>query len=627
MAGDRSVEAEVVPDGTKGLRRLRIIRKLNGDPNWVNQDVYRLMYERDLYILAYENIKSSPGNMTPGADGETIDGFSKKTIENLIEEMKDQSFAFTRARRIYIPKANGKLRPLGIPSARDKVVQEVLRIILTSIYDGENPTFLPCSHGFRAQRGTHSALKEVRSWHSVNWFVEGDIKGCFDNIDHGTLIEILSKRIRDQRFLDLIWKALKAGYLEGSTQVNSLAGTPQGSIVSPILANIYLHEFDSWMERFRTEHELGERKRINPAYTAIVKDRTRLLKRGFSKTDDEVLELDKRMRQTPSLWHNDPKYARIKYVRYADDWIVAVDGPLALATKLKEEATAFFRDRLKLELSTEKTHIRHSRTEQAKFLGTMIQIGMGGEESGVHRRIVTKEGKTIYRRIPVTHLTFMTAPRDDLIRRLNERGFCDKNGKPQAKSVWIAQDDHTIVQRYGQILAGILNYYSFVDNPLVLKHIQHILHFSCAKTLCRKHQLSLRKLFRRRRLELVTPKRWDENGKAIAFESLPLRRNWTKNRTLFLVNADLRDEIRLGINKRTRSKLDRPCAICGSPDDVEMHHLRHVRKGKTIGFAAVMSAINRKQIPACRECHNKIHAGKYDGIALSDLALPKLAKA
>ncbi|MBB4091966.1 reverse transcriptase domain-containing protein [Brucella pecoris] len=626
MTGDRSVEAEVVPDGTKGLRRLQKVRKLNENPTWVNRDLYRLMYEEDLYILAYENIKSSPGNMTAGADGETIDGFSMKQVRRIIETMKDQTFTFTRARRTYIPKANGKLRPLGIPSPKDKVVQEVLRLILTSIYDNEKPTFLEYSHGFRAQRGTHTALKQVRSWHSVNWFVEGDIKGCFDNIDHGTLIQVLKKRVGDQRFLDLIWKALKAGYLEGTTQVNSLAGTPQGSIVSPILANIYLHEFDLWMDRFIADNEKGAKKRINPAYTAIVKARLRLLKKGASKTSEEVLSLDKQMRQTASFMHNDPNFVRIKYIRYADDWLVAIDGPNELAKRLKGEATAFFREELKLELSADKTHIRHARAESAKFLGTYITIG-SGDETGVHRRIRTKSGQMFTRRINVAHLTYMNAPKDELVKRLNERGFCDRKGTPQARTAWIVQDDHVIVERYGQILTGILNYYSFVDNPLALKHIQQILHFSCAKTLCRKHQLSLMKLFRMRRLELVTPKRWDSDGKPTAYISLPLKRKWAKNRAAFLINTETVDVIGMGIDKRTRSKLDRPCAICGNPDDVEMHHLRHVRKSKAVGFAAVMSAINRKQIPVCSDCHLKIHAGKYDGIKLSDFALPKLAKA
>ena len=626
MAGDQLVEAEVVPDGTKGLRRLQVVRKLNENPSWVNRDLYRLMYEEDLYIWAYENIKSSPGNMTAGADGETIDGFSMKQVRRIIASMKDQSFTFTRARRTYIPKANGKLRPLGIPSPKDKVVQEVLRIILASIYDNEKPTFLDCSHGFRAKRGTHTALKQVRSWHSVNWFVEGDIKGCFDNIDHGTLIQVLKKRITDQRFIDLIWKALKVGYLEGTSQVNSLAGTPQGSIVSPILANIYLHEFDLWMERFIAENTMGKSKRTNPAYTTIVKSRLRLLKKGLSKTSEEVADLDKRMRMTDSKMHDDPTFTRIKYIRYADDWLVAVDGSNDLAERLKAEATAFFRDTLKLELSAEKTHIRHARTERAKFLGTFITIG-SGDGTGAHRRIRTSSGLTFTRRVNVNHLTFMYAPKSELIKRLCERGFCDGDGKPKGKTGWIAQDDHVIVERFGQIMTGISNYYSFVDNPTALKHIQQMLHFSCAKTLCRKHQISLMKMFRARRLTLVTPKRWDENGKPTAFVSLPLKRNWTKNRTAFLINTDGGDVVGMGIEKRTRSKLERPCAICGNPDGVEMHHLRHIRKSKVFGFAAVMSALNRKQVPVCKECHDKIHAGKYDGIKLSDFALPKLAKA
>ncbi|WP_114946279.1 reverse transcriptase domain-containing protein [Microvirga calopogonii] len=624
MTGGQSVEVEVVPDGTKGLRRLQKVSKLNENPKWVNRDLYRLMYEPDLYIAAYENIKSSPGNMTAGTDNETIDGFSMKQIDRIIQSMKDQTFTFTRARRTYIPKANGKLRPLGIPSPKDKVVQGVIRMILSIIYDGSKPTFLPCSHGFRANKGTHTALKEVRSWHSVNWFVEGDIKGCFDNIDHGTLIAILSKRIEDQRFLDLIWKALKAGYLEGTTQVNSLAGTPQGSIVSPILANIYLHEFDLWMERFKVANEVGERKRVNPGYTAIVKQRLRLSKKGLSKTSEEMIKLAKELRQTPSLMHNDPGYVRIKYVRYADDWLVAIDGPHGLAEKLKTEATAYFRDELHLELSAEKTHVRQARTEQAKFLGTYVTIGAG---DAILRKAKLKDGRFIIRRANVNHLTMMYAPKEELIISLSERGFCDRNGNPAAKTAWTVQDDHMIVERYGQILSGIFNYYSFVDNPLALKHIQHILHFSCAKTLCRKHQTSLAKLFRLRRKNLTVPKRWDKDGKPTAYISLPLRRNWKKNRAAFLINAKVADLILLGIHKRTRSKLDSPCAVCGNSEDVEMHHLRHVRKGRQVGFAAVMAAMNRKQIPVCHTCHIKIHAGKYDGIKLSDFALPKLAKA
>ena len=615
MAGDQSAEGTAVPDGTRGLTRLRTIRRLNENPGWVNRDLYRLMLESDLYVVAYETIKSAPGNMTAGADGETIDGFSMGSIERIIASLRDQTFQFTRARRTYIPKANGKLRPLGIPSPKDKVVQEVLRMVLTCVYDGTKPTFLDCSHGFRANRGTHTALKEVRSWHSVNWFVEGDIKGCFDNIDHGTLVGILSKRIEDKRFIDLIWKALKAGYLEGATQVNSLAGTPQGSIVSPILANIYLHEFDLWVADFRGRYETGKVKRVNPVYNSIVKQRKKLLAKGASKQSPEMTARD-----------NDPGFVRIKYIRYADDWLTAIDGPNWLAKRFKEEATAFFRDRLKLELSLEKTHIRQARTETAKFLGTLITIG-SGDETGVHRKIVDKNGLVFMRRIPVAHITYMFAPKAELLKRLEERGFCDKQGKPTAKVGWIIQDDHLIVERYGQILTGLLNYYSFVDNPLALKHVQQILHFSCAKTLCRKHQLSLMKLFRRRRLNLMTPKRWDENGKPTAFVSLPLRTSWTKARNRFLIGASSHDMLKLGIRQRTRSKLDSVCAICANPDDVEMHHVRHIRKGKQVGFAALMAAINRKQVPVCRECHLKIHAGKYDGLRLSDMALPSLAKA
>lgn len=327
----------------KGLNRLQKVKELNANPDWVNRDLYRLLYMEDLYIAAYEKIKSAPGNMTKGPDDSTLDGFSMTTIRNIIRKMRDQSFDFTRARRIKIPKANGKERPLGIPSPKDKVVQEVIRMILECIYDGDKPTFLDSSHGFRNGRGTHSCLQEVRGWHGVNWFVEGDIKGCFDNIDHHTLIHILTRRIKDQKFLDLIWKALRAGYMEGNTSNNSILGTPQGSIISPILANIYLHEFDVWVEKFIAKHQKlrkdgGARKKVNPEYTFFDKELKRI-KAGKKRVSPErYAELIRGKISTSSTVHNDPNIIKVKYVRYADDWLVSIDGPRKFADQFKEEA-------------------------------------------------------------------------------------------------------------------------------------------------------------------------------------------------------------------------------------------------------------------------------------------------
>ena len=192
--------------------------------------LYRNLYNPEFFLLAYERIQAKPGNMTAGNDGNTIDGMSMKRIDSLIQKLKDFSYQPKPARRTYIPKANGKMRPLGIPAFDDKLVQEVVRMILESIYE---PTFQNSSHGFRPKRSCHTALQYIkRNYTGVKWFVEGDIKGCFDNIDHHVLVRILRRRIKDEYFISLIWKFLKAGYMEDWVYHNTYSGTPQGSLIT-----------------------------------------------------------------------------------------------------------------------------------------------------------------------------------------------------------------------------------------------------------------------------------------------------------------------------------------------------------------------------------------------------------
>lgn len=605
----------------KGLARLSKLRELNANPEWQNADLYRLMFQSDLYILAYERIKSSPGNMTAGVDGSTIDGFSMKTIENIIRSMRDQSFVFTRARRKYIPKANGKLRPLGIPSPKDKVVQEVIRLILESIYDGDTPSFKDTSHGFRSGRGTHSCLKVIRGWHSVSWFIEGDIKSCFDLIDHGKLMEVLRKRIKDERFIDLIWKALRAGYMEGYTPMDSLSGTPQGSIVSPILANIFLHELDCFVDSLKAKHDKGERKRANPAYTAIVKERRRIKSGKKVATPETLRQLEQQMRKTPSLMHDDPNYVRVKYARYADDWIIGLDGSKALAEELKRDIKNFLAGTLKLTLSEEKTHIRNARSEEAFFLGTVLRIGIKGAEPK-HKRVKTASGKEFVKRT-TGHTTRMEAPIQKLIARLAERGFCSRDGTPLCKRGWIYLDLDQIVKQYNSVLEGLRNYYSFVDNYNALKYIQHILQQSALHTFCRKLQVRKPTVYKRFGVNLAIPVR-DKEGKVSKIISLKLSSDWKPNKMRFQEGEAL-DKASAHFTLRTRSKLEEDCCICGETEGIEMHHLRHVRKGKSTGFARVMSSLNRKQIPVCGQCHQRIHDGVYDSIKLANFARPDVA--
>ena len=228
---------------------LNSLNKQSKDLSYKFQRPYRNLYNPEFYLLAYRNIYANEGSMTPGVDGETLDGMSSPRIERIISALKDRSYCPKPARRTYIAKKNSsKKRPLGIPSGDDKLVQEVVRMILESIYE---PTFSDYSHGFRPKRSCHTALEQIqRTFAGANWFVEGDIQACFDSFDHHVLIDILRKRIDDEAFISLMWKFLKAGYMEQWQYNRTYCGTPQGSGISPILANIYLHELDRYVEEY-----------------------------------------------------------------------------------------------------------------------------------------------------------------------------------------------------------------------------------------------------------------------------------------------------------------------------------------------------------------------------------------
>jgi group II intron reverse transcriptase/maturase len=604
------------------LDQLEVLRKRNADRSWVNQDLYRLLYKPDLYEVVYEEIRSDPGNMTAAADGETLDGFSYKSIAHLIESLRDESFQFKPARRTYIPKANGKMRPLGIPSPRDKIVQGVLRTILEAIYDSPyGAFFLNCSHGFRPGRSCHSALREFgEKWTAVPWIVEGDIRSCFDEIDHHVLVNLLQRKIADGRFIGLIWKALRAGYLWLRERRNTLVGTPQGSGISPILANVYLHELDVFVESLRQRHEEGERRHINPEYRRLQGRRSYRLQASKGAWTPEIRELTKRMRCLPSHDPHDPHYVRVRYLRYADDWILGVIGPRALAERLRDDIQLFLREELKLELSTEKTLITHAATEEAYFLGTRLMIGRS--RPGTARvAVIRRPGNRLFKKRVTGMFPRMHAPIAKLIDKLHSKGFCDKDGYPRSKIGWTGLDADQLLNLFSNNLWGLLTYYRFVHNFGALSRIQYILRFSLAKTLAHKYRTTMRKIFKRHgrnlRFQWLLP---DGRTREATFRE---NTDWSIRRDAFRVRPPDIDLLAWQCGLRTRSKLGFPCLICGAEQDVEMHHVRHIRKmgeKKPTGFTAVMRALNRKQVPVCASCHAKIHQGKYDGISLQDLA-------
>ena len=355
------------------------------------EDVYRQLFNPDLYIKAYARIGRNNGALTEGITAETVDGMNLRKIESIIEDLRFERFCWTPVRRVYIPKQNGTKRPLGVPTWRDKLLQEVIRSILEAYYE---PNFSDDSHGFRPNRGCHTALTFVRQyWKGTKWFIEGDIKGCFDNIDHSILLNILRERFHDNRFIRLLEGLLKAGYCEDWKFRPTLSGTPQGGIVSPILANIYLDKLDKFIEKLLPEYNLGNLRQPNKIYRSLVNKVYRCRKQGKTK-EAEVISKELNAMRLASQEVDDPNYRRLRYIRYADDFLLGFTGTKREAAEIIRRIGGWTAENLKLELSAEKTLITHATKEAAKFLGYEISAQHSTERRTVNGRIRLKIPKS-----------------------------------------------------------------------------------------------------------------------------------------------------------------------------------------------------------------------------------------
>lgn len=324
----------------------RVLNSLNEhskDSSYKFERLYRLLFNEELFYVAYQKIASNEGSTTKGSDGRSIDGMSLARIETLIASLKDESYQPHPSRRVHIPKKNGKMRPLGIPAFEDKLVQEVVRMILEAIYEGH---FETTSHGFRPKRSCHTALLHIqKTFNGAKWFIEGDIKGFFDNIDHDVLVQILRERISDDRFIRLIRKFLKAGYVEDWTFHNTYSGMPQGGIVSPILANIYLDKLDKYVKEYIRHFDMGTKRRPGKESNDLANERKRTvrkLKKIKDGTEKAALvarlkAIEQERAAFPSGDEMDGSYRRLKYIRYADDFILGVIGSKEDALRIKED--------------------------------------------------------------------------------------------------------------------------------------------------------------------------------------------------------------------------------------------------------------------------------------------------
>jgi group II intron reverse transcriptase/maturase len=425
--------------------------------------LYRQMFNRDLYLLAYGNIYSNSGAMTPGASAETADGMSEDKIDQIIGLMRRQKYRFSPARRVYIPKKNGKLRPLGMPSWSDKLAGEVVRLLLEAYYE---PQFYDDSHGFRRERGCHTALREINdTWTGTAWFIEGDISDCFGSLDHQILLGILAEKIQDQRFLRLIRNMLKAGYLEDWEYHDTLSGCPQGGVVSPILSNIYLHKLDEFVEQeLIPQYTRGARRKENPEYRRIAdRRRNARQRRDRAAARDLVMQL----RSLPSRDPADPGYRRLRYIRYADDHILGFTGPKAEAEQIKAKLAEFLRETLRLELNQQKTLITHARSQPARFLGYHIMTQHCDTKLTRGQRMANGR---IALRVP-----------PDVVKAQCAR--YREHGKPWHRTRLQNLDDYDIVRIYGAEFRGVVNYYLLAQDAWRLNTLRWNAGTSMLKTL------------------------------------------------------------------------------------------------------------------------------------------------
>lgn len=572
--------------------------------------VYRNMRRPGLFIKAYENLYGNDGALTQGTDPEdTIQGMSLNDIDAIIKQLKEGDFQWKPTRRAYAPKSHGGKRPLAVPNWSEKLVQEVLRMVLEAYYE---PRFRGCSHGFRPNRGCHTALKTIKGkWTGVKWFIEGDIKSCFDSFYHRTLIDILKRDIHDERLMKLIREMLEAGYMEDWVFHKTYSGVPQGGVISPLLSNIYLNELDRFIEdELMPIYNQGKERARNREYTRV---RHQVVKAREAGDKEQEKSLRQQLRQIPTTDHNDPTFRRLKYCRYADDWLIGYIGTKAEAEEIKRKVQEFLQT-IKLELSNQKTVITHAGSGRARFLGYEIYVARDNNKINKRKghKVRTLNGKIM-----------LSIPHDVIQKWVREYS---RNGKPRHIGALAYLSDFELVKTFGARLRGVINYYKLAYNLYMFSKARFVVMESLRKTLMHKHKMSstresYRKYYvpRRTKNELrhmaVSVEREDKAPLTVRCGETNLRTN---------PKGMLRDEIPPyvfgGWNELSRRLMASQCELCGCKGRTQGHHIRRLKdirqrygSKELPSWAEFMLARNRKTVFVCFQCHQDITHGRYDG--------------
>jgi group II intron reverse transcriptase/maturase len=605
------------------IRRLEALGTISQQGKRLN-GLFRLMENPLLWHEAYANIYANHGALTKGADDVTLDGFSHKRVNAIIAQLKAGTYCFKPVRRTSIRKANGKKRPLGVSSGNDKVVQEVVRIILERIYE---PVFDNNSHGFRPGRSPHTALEQIRQeWTAVKWLVDMDLQSYFDSIPQDVLIALLEKKIEDKRFIRLIKAMLDAGYLEDWTYHTTYSGVPQGSIASPILANVVLHALDLFMKHLKHQFETGKRRKANKDYIHYSNKINRLRRKydtlkGKEENTEKLQEikqviqqLKQRRRKVPSSDPFEEAYKRLYYCRYADDFGVGIISSKADAEAVRQKIKQYVEGTLKLTVSEKKSRIRHAK-EGVMFLGYWIKTYTG------NRIVKVKRGKRHFTFESVNERLQLQIPPEKLLKFCISKRYGNYNaGKTRHKQDLVNLSDAEIILAYNAELRGFANYYAPALNAKRdMNKLAYLWWQSLLKTLARKHKTTVNKTAKRLKRD---------DGYALIVEGEKKTRVIRVFRLKDLKPPTLKDsqvDIQPNIFALTlsRSELIRrlnaeQCEYCGTVEDpFEVHHIRRmkdVEHGKQL-WQKVMASRNRKTLILCLHCHHLLHAGKLPDVS------------
>jgi group II intron reverse transcriptase/maturase len=556
--------------------------------------------------MAYGKIYRNRGALTRGTTAETVDAMSLDKIRTIIDALRHERYRWHPARRTYIPKKDGKKRPLGIQTWSDKLLQEVIRLILNAYFD---PQFSAHSHGFRPGRGCHTALQDIyHTWPGTVWFIEGDIAKCFDSLDHGVLVTRLRQHIHDERFIRLMSQLLKAGYLEDWTWHTTYSGAPQGSIVSPLLSNLYLDALDTFVEtRLIPEYTRGTRRKPNAAYQRLSHRVSYLSRTG---QQENARAVRKQMQQLPSIQPNDPDFRRLRYCRYADDFILGFIGPKDEAEAIKHRLMTFLQEDRKLELSATKTLITHARTDTARFLGYEIHTIQENTRHDSHQR------RSVNGRIG------LRIPKEIVEER--RRRYRGRQGKIRHRTELINDSVYSIMARYQAEYRGLVEYYRLAYNLHSLTALDHVMETSLTKTLAAKLKVSVAQVYDMYQA-VISVNGKPYKGLQVKVErpdKVPLVAQWGGIPLTWNIKAAVVDVLppaqmgRTELEKRLLANICEYCGTTGRTDQIQVHHIRALKDLQTgrgrnkPEWVKLMAARKRKTMVLCATCHQDITYGR-----------------